>query len=120
MKEKTINDFKYHIVEQETRFYNLMKAKQVSAVDCVAWENYIDSEYGMLERYKKELVALQRKLDEEKRKYLAIDRECKTLEKLKEKKKGVFYIEQNLTMQKEMDEIATQRTIKKIKTEGGF
>ncbi|HOO32604.1 MAG TPA: flagellar export protein FliJ [Thermotogota bacterium] len=120
MKQEFITDFKYHIVEQENRFYNLMRSGQATAVDCVSWENYIDSEYGMLERYKKELMELQRILDEEKRKYLAIDKECKTLEKLKDKKKGEFYFEQNLTVQKEMDEIATQRTIKKLKTEGGF
>jgi flagellar export protein FliJ len=120
MKQQMIDDFKYHIVEQETRFYTLMNSGQVSAVDCVSWENYIDAEYGMLDRYKKDLIELQRILDTEKRKYLAIDKECKTLEKLKDKKKGEFYFEQNLTVQKEMDEIATQRTIKKLKTEGGF
>jgi len=120
MKQQLIRDFKYHIVEQEGRFYELMKSGQLVAIDCVSWENYIDAEYGMLEQYKKELFQLQQILDEEKRKYLAIDRECKTFEKLKDKKKGEFYFEQKLTDQKEMDEIATQRTIKKLKTEGGF
>jgi flagellar export protein FliJ len=74
----------------------------------------------LLEQHKSELKQLEKDLEEEKRKYIAIDKECKTLGKLKEKKKTVFNIEQELTERKEMDEIAIQRILKRENIEGGF
>jgi len=119
-KAVEIVQFKHHISQQETRFSFLMNAGTISPRDCVSWENYIDYEYIILEKHKSELTILERKLEEEKRKYIAIDKECKTLEKLKDKKKTEFYTEQELTERKEMDEIAIQRTLKSVKTEGGY
>jgi len=119
-KEVEIVDFKNHITRQENRFSFLMNSRKISPRECVSWENYIDYEYIILEKHKSELTMLEKQLEEEKRKYIAIDRECKTLDKLKDKKKMEFYTEQELTERKEMDEIAIQRTLKKIKTEGGY
>ncbi|HPF17230.1 MAG TPA: flagellar export protein FliJ [Thermotogota bacterium] len=119
-KEVEIIEFKHHIVEQENRFSYLMQSMKISPRECVSWENYIDYEYIHLEQYKSELKQLEKQLEEEKRKYIAIDKECKTLNKLKEKKKTAFYLEQDLTERKEMDEIAIQRIFKKANTEGGF
>lgn len=119
-KETEIVEFQYHIVQQENRFSFLMQGGQISPRDCVSWENYIDYEYVLLEQHKSELKQLEKDLEEEKRKYIAIDKECKTLDKLKEKKKTVFNIEQELTERKEMDEIAIQRILKRENIEGGF
>lgn len=119
-KETEIVEFQHHIVQQENRFSFLMQGGQISPRDCVSWENYIDYEYVLLEQHKSELKQLEKDLEEEKRKYIAIDKECKTLDKLKEKKKTVFNIEQELTERKEMDEIAIQRILKRENIEGGF
>jgi len=119
-KEVEIIEFKHHIVEQENRFSYLMQSMKISPRECVSWENYIDYEYVHLEQYKSQLKQLEKQLEEEKRKYIAIDKECKTLNKLKEKKKTEFYLEQDLTERKEMDEIAIQRIFKKANTEGGY
>ena len=119
-KEVEIVEFKHHISQQENRFSYLMNSGGISPRDCVSWENYIDYEYIILEKHQSELTMLERRLEEEKRKYIAIDKECKTLERLKDKKKTEFYMEQELTERKEMDEIAIQRTLKKVKTEGGY
>ncbi|MEA1883259.1 MAG: flagellar export protein FliJ [Thermotogota bacterium] len=119
-KETEIVDFQQHIVQQENRFSFLMQGGQISARDCVSWENYIDYEYIVLEQHKSKLKQLEKRLEEEKRKYIAIDKECKTLDKLKEKKKTEFNIEQELIERKEMDEIAIQRILKRENIEGGF
>jgi len=119
-KEVEIVEFKHHIVEQESRFSFLMHAGSISPRDCVSWENYIDYEYIRLEQYKSELNLLEKRLEEEKRKYIAIDKECKTLDKLKDKKKNEFNIEQGLIERKEMDEIAIQRILKKEEIGGGY
>ncbi len=119
-KQTQINSFKTHINNQEGRFSYLMQTARISPRECVSWENYIDFEYVTLEKHKGELVKLEKILDLEKKKYIAIDKECKTLEKLKEGKKTEYYSEQNLIERKEMDEIAIQRTIKNAKTERGY
>jgi len=119
-KEVEIIEFQHHIVQQENRFSFLMQSGQISPRDCVSWENYIDYEYVLLEQHKSELKQLEKRLEEEKRKYIAIDKECKTLDKLKEKKKTEFNIEQELIERKEMDEIAIQRILKRENIEGGF
>ena len=113
-------EFQHHIVQQESRFSFLMQGGQISPRDCVSWENYIDYEYVVLEQHKSELKQLEKRLEEEKRKYIAIDKECKTLDKLKEKKKTEFNVEQELIERKEMDEIAIQRILKRENIEGGF
>jgi len=120
VKEVEIVEFQHHIVQQENRFSFLMQGGQISPRDCVSWENYIDYEYIRLEQHKSELKQLEKRLEEEKRKYIAIDKECKTLDKLKEKKKTEFNIGQELIERKEMDEIAIQRILKKENIEGGF
>ncbi len=119
-KETEIVEFQHHIVQQESRFSFLMQGGQISPRDCVSWENYIDYEYVVLEQHKSELKQLEKRLEEEKRKYIAIDKECKTLDKLKEKKKTEFNVEQELIERKEMDEIAIQRILKRENIEGGF
>jgi len=119
-KETEILNFQQHIIQQENRFSFLMQEGHISPRDCVSWENYIDYEYILLEQHKIELKKLEKRLEEEKRKYIAINKECKTLDKLKEKKKTEFHVEQDLIERKEMDEIAIQRILKRENIEGGF
>ncbi len=114
-KEVEIVEFKHHLVQQENRFSFLMQTGKIFPRECVSWENYIDFEYIRLEQHRNQLRLLEKQLEEEKKKYIAIDKECKTLDKLKEKKKTAFNIEQDLVERKEMDEIAIQRILKKEK-----
>jgi len=118
-KELEIEEFRVFINGKEQRYSTLMKSGGILPMDCVAWENYIDFQYISLKKHVQERKKIQVRLENAKRQYIAIDKEVKTLEKLKDKKQFRFNTEMSREEQKEMDEIAIQRIVKAEKTNEG-
>ncbi|HPE69583.1 MAG TPA: flagellar export protein FliJ [Thermotogota bacterium] len=106
--EFRIQNQQLSIRQQQSTFAEQLGKGKLLPNDVMVWMHFLDAEFEELAQLYKELEKVNRELDRAREEYRQLDRNKKSLEKLKEKQFDQFSVEFQRVEQYEMDEIASR------------